>query len=168
MKSYLILLVVACCCFACKQSGDGAKGTKEPLKTIENPITQAETDENKIIEYVNQNKLDCERMSNGVFVCNQEDGNGAPIKPGGDVNAHYKGYFFSGKEFDSSYKRNKPLSFKVGQMISGWNEWLVTVNEGTKATLLIPSAKAYGPRARGGIPANSVLAFDVEVLLPTK
>jgi len=40
--------------------------------------------------------------------------------------------------------------------------------EGTKSTLLIPSAKAYGSRDRGTIPPNTPLAFDVEVLMPTK
>ena len=167
MKTYLLpVLMMAILCFACKPSTDQAKNPKPTAVETANP--QANIEEKLIVDYINANNLDCSRMDNGVYVCSLIEGNGAPIKPGGPVNAHYKGYTLDGKEFDSSYKRNKPLSFKVGQMISGWNEWLVTVNEGTKATLLIPSAKAYGSRAKGPIAANSTLAFDVEVLLPTK
>jgi len=135
---------------------------------VDNPTTVAEKDQNAIIEYASSKGLKCDVMANGVYVCDQKMGSGAQIQPRGPVRAHYKGYFFNGKEFDSSYKRNKPLEFKVGQMISGWNEWLVTVKEGTKATLLIPSAKAYGSADRGTIPPNTPLAFDVEVLNPTK
>ncbi len=167
MKRYLLpALLMVLLCFACKPSAEKGKNPK-PTK-VENPTSQSDIEENAIVEYINANNLDCSRMTNGVYVCSLVEGSGAPIKPGGPVSAHYKGYTLDGKEFDSSYKRNKPLSFNVGQMISGWNEWLVTVKEGTKATLLIPSAKAYGSRAKGPIAANSTLAFDVEVLNPTK
>lgn len=168
MRIQLILILATLLLFACKQgSTDDAKSISTPEK-IENATSQADIEENTIIQYAKDKNLDCDRMDNGVYVCNLVEGHGAPIQARGDVKAHYKGYFFDGNEFDSSYKRKKPLEFKVGQMISGWNEWLVTVNEGTTATLLIPSAKAYGSAQRGPIPANTPLAFDVEVLLPTK
>ncbi len=132
---------------------------------VANPSSQNDIDENTIIEYATDNNLACTRMSNGVYQCNFEAGEGDFIVNGGRVQAHYKGYTFDGKEFDSSYKRNKPLDFKVGQMIPGWNDWLVTVRPGAKATLLIPSSKAYGARGVPNlIPPNTPLAFDVELL----
>lgn len=132
---------------------------------IANPTLQDDIDQNKIIEYAVNNNLDCTRLSNGVYQCGFVAGEGDFLLQGGRVLANYKGYTLDGKEFDSSYKRNEPIDFKVGQMIPGWNEWLVTVRPGAKATLLIPSSKAYGSRGIPNlIPANSPLAFDVEVL----
>ncbi len=130
-----------------------------------NPQGQDQIDENKIIEYATDKGLDCQRMQNGVYQCNMTQGSGEIYKRGQRAKAHYRGYLLNGQEFDSSFKRNQPLEFNIGQMIPGWNDWLVTVNPGTKATLLIPSSKAYGPRGFGSvIPANSPLAFDVECI----
>ena len=74
--------------------------------------------------------------------------------------------FFDGKVFDSSVERGEPIEFPagVGQVIKGWDEGVALLSKGAKAKLLIPSPLAYGPQARPGLPANSVLIFDVELL----
>ena len=52
----------------------------------------------------------------------------------------------------------------LGQMIPGFNEALTMLKAGGKGTFVIPSTIGYGEQARGPIPANSVLVFDIEVL----
>ena len=72
-----------------------------------------------------------------------------------------------GSVFDSSYKRNQPLEFKVGtgQVISGWDEGLLLLKTGGQARFVIPSHLAYGERGAGGvIPPNAALVFDVELV----
>lgn len=80
------------------------------------------------------------------------------------VTVHYRGTFIDGSEFDSSYKRGQPASFPVNGVISGWTEALQMMKVGAKWQLFIPSDLAYGERGRPGIPPNSVLIFEVELL----
>lgn len=80
------------------------------------------------------------------------------------VTVHYKGLLLDGTEFDSSYKRNEPIEFPLDQVIPGWTEGLQLMQEGSKATLYVPSKLAYGSQNTGPIPANSTLIFDVELI----
>ncbi len=80
------------------------------------------------------------------------------------VEVHYAGTLTNGEEFDSSYKRNAPATFPVNAVIKGWTEALQLMNTGSKWKLFIPADLAYGSMDRPGIPANSVLLFDVELL----
>ncbi|MEI6972393.1 MAG: FKBP-type peptidyl-prolyl cis-trans isomerase [bacterium] len=81
------------------------------------------------------------------------------------VECHYKGTLINGKEFDSSYQRGEPATFKVGQVIMGWQEALKLMPVGSKWQLFIPSDLAYGPRGAGQtIGPNATLVFEVELL----
>ena len=81
------------------------------------------------------------------------------------VNCNYRGTLINGTEFDSSYKRNQPASFPVGQVIKGWTEALQLMPVGSKWQLFIPPDLAYGPRGAGGvIGPNATLIFEVELL----
>lgn len=81
------------------------------------------------------------------------------------VKCHYKGTTIDGKEFDSSYKREQPASFKVGGVIKGWTEALQLMSVGSKWMLYIPSDLAYGDRGAGqAIAPGSTLIFEVELL----
>lgn len=89
-----------------------------------------------------------------------------PVK-GQTVSVHYTGMLINGKVFDSSYSRNEPIEFPVGvgQVIAGWDEGILLLQEGDKARLVIPSHLGYGSRGAGGvIPPNAVLVFDVELV----
>ncbi|MEI8291897.1 MAG: FKBP-type peptidyl-prolyl cis-trans isomerase [Verrucomicrobiota bacterium] len=92
--------------------------------------------------------------------------NGAGAKPGPAdvVTVHYRGQLLDGTEFDSSYKRGEPASFPVNGVIPGWTEALQKMSVGSKWKLFIPSELAYGEKGRPGIPPNSVLNFEVELL----
>ena len=72
----------------------------------------------------------------------------------------------TGRQFDSSHKRNKPFSFKigVGQVIRGWDDGVMKMSIGEKAKLLISSDFGYGAQGAGGvIPPNADLVFEVEL-----
>jgi FKBP-type peptidyl-prolyl cis-trans isomerase len=80
------------------------------------------------------------------------------------VVCNYKGTLLDNSEFDSSYKRNQPLTIPVNGVIKGWTEALQLMPVGSKWELFIPSELAYGPQAKGPIGANSTLIFEVELL----
>lgn len=93
-----------------------------------------------------------------------EEGSGENPKAESLVSVHYKGTLIDGKEFDSSFGRGQPAKFPVNGVIPGWQEALKLMKKGAKWKLFVPPELAYGDRARPGIPANSVLVFDVELL----
>ncbi|MDX2032919.1 MAG: FKBP-type peptidyl-prolyl cis-trans isomerase [Blastocatellia bacterium] len=93
-------------------------------------------------------------------------GTGPSPKPGQTITVHYTGTLDDGSVFDSSKKRNAPVDFAigVGAVIPGWDEGLMTMKAGGKRKLVIPANLAYGARGRPGIPPNSRLTFEVELL----
>lgn len=97
-----------------------------------------------------------------------EEGSGAQAAPGKTVKVHYYGYLKeSGKKFDSSFERGAPYEFPLGRgaVIPGWEEGIALLKEGTKATLIIPSALAYGKQGFPPvIPPNADLVFDVHLV----
>ena len=81
------------------------------------------------------------------------------------VKVNYKGTLIDGTEFDSSYKRNEPATFRANQVIKGWTEALTMMPVGSKWELYIPQDLAYGARESGGqIKPCSTLIFEVELL----
>jgi FK506-binding protein 1 len=73
----------------------------------------------------------------------------------------------NGTQFDSSYDRGQPFSFKIGkgEVIQGWDEGVIQMSLGEKATLNISSDYGYGSEGAGGvIPPNADLVFVVELL----
>jgi len=93
------------------------------------------------------------------------EGYGKMPKAEDTVTVHYKGTLIDGKEFDASYKRGQPATFKVNGVIKGWSEALQLMKEGSKWQLYIPPDLAYGERAMGPqIPPNSALIFEVELI----
>lgn len=92
-------------------------------------------------------------------------GDGASPRMGQTVTVHYIGRLENGTEFNNSYSMGKPIDFKLGQVIQGWNEGLQTMKVGGKRKLLIPSGLAYGPAGKPPtIPPNANLEFDIELL----
>ena len=71
----------------------------------------------------------------------------------------------SGAVFDSS-EGKPPLTVRVGrgQVISGWDAALPHIAVGETVELIIPPALAYGSKAKPGIPPNSTLFFEIELL----
>ncbi len=81
-----------------------------------------------------------------------------------EVTVNYRGKLIDGTEFDSSYSRGEPAKFTANAVIKGWQEALVMMKPGATWELYVPPELAYGASPRPGIPANSLLIFNVEVL----
>jgi FKBP-type peptidyl-prolyl cis-trans isomerase FklB len=89
------------------------------------------------------------------------EGTGKTPGPHDSVTVNYRGTLINGNEFDSSYRRGKPATFRVDGVIAGWTEALQLMKEGAKWQLFIPPDLAYGER---GTLADKTLIFDVELI----
>ncbi len=108
--------------------------------------------------------------SSGVKTEDLVLGTGPTASVGDTVTVNYVGMLPDGKVFDSSYDRNEPFIFKLGEgrVIRGWEEGFQGMKVGGKRRLIIAPDYAYGNQHVGPIPANSPLIFEVELLNVTR
>ncbi len=91
------------------------------------------------------------------------DAKAPAVTPTDEVSVNYRGKLLDGTEFDSSYSRGTPATFRINGVIKGWQEALVMMKPGAKWRLFVPPELAYGVKARRNIPGGSLLIFDVEL-----
>jgi len=94
-------------------------------------------------------------------------GTGEAARSGATAVVHYTGWLLDGTKFDSSLDRGVPFEFVIGrgQVISGWDEGVGSMNVGGKRELIIPPDLGYGDRGAGGaIPPGATLRFEVELI----
>jgi FKBP-type peptidyl-prolyl cis-trans isomerase FkpA len=126
------------------------------------PKLQASTDDQTITNYIANNKLIAKATGSGLYYVISSQGTGSNPSLNSTVRVAYKGYLTNGSVFDQSSPAG--ISFGLSSVIKGWQEGIPLFKQGGKGKLLIPSALAYGSQSVGGIPANSVLIFDIELL----
>jgi TonB-dependent SusC/RagA subfamily outer membrane receptor len=100
------------------------------------------------------------RAGNGVILVTTKKGHSGKVK------VNYTGKLLDGTVFDTS-EGKEPIEFTVGaqQLIPGWEEGILKMNKGGKATLLIPSELAYGANGAGNsILPYTPLLFDLELI----
>jgi peptidylprolyl isomerase len=102
----------------------------------------------------------------GLKYVDEVVGTGDSPKLGQNVTVHYTGTLENGTKFDSSVDRGQPFTFMIGthSVIQGWDEGLMTMRVGGKRRLIIPPSLGYGAQNKPGIPPNSTLIFEVELL----
>ncbi len=156
--------------------------TVASLKTSEAKKQEAEQAESakEFENFVTENYPTATKTESGLYYVITKKGKGPNAKAGQTISADYTGKLLDGTVFDTSvesvaketntYNAQRPydqnFEFPLGarRVIAGWDEGFQLLNEGAKATLIIPSNLAYGSRAMGPIAANSNLIFDVELI----
>jgi peptidylprolyl isomerase len=95
-------------------------------------------------------------------------GDGAEATNGSTVDVHYVGVSHTtGNQFDASWDRGQPLSFRLGagMVIAGWDQGVVGMKVGGRRQLTIPAHLAYGDRGAGGVIApGETLVFVVDLV----
>ncbi len=105
------------------------------------------------------------KTPSGLVYLSLKEGSGASPTAADTVKVHYRGTLTDGREFDSSYARNQPAEFPLGNVIKCWTEGVAKMKVGGKAKLVCPASIAYGDRGAGGmIPPGATLVFEVELL----
>lgn len=113
----------------------------------------------------NKTKPGVKTTASGLQYKVLKEGSGPTPKETDTVVTNYRGTLINGTEFDSSYKRNEPVTFPVNGVIKGWTEALQLMKKGSKYQLFVPAELAYGPRGAGqDIGPNETLIFEVELV----
>lgn len=144
---------------------DAVKAFKDGIEEFEKAQAQKQQEINDIINSQYDNLTETE--SGLRYIITKENPSGEQPQIGDNVSVHFEGRLIDGTVFDSSFKREKPITFPLGQrrVIAGWDEGVALLKKGEKATFVIPPDLGYGPRGAGGvIPPNAYLIFDVELV----
>lgn len=186
--------LIACCFFGCSQNPENTQDNQvsESLPAPEweirsvaeeadlllqlagnlsvDTVNEVAIGKNRAAEWVLNQGWDMQTTQTGLMYQIVEEGSGKEIAWGDRLVAHYHGTFTDGQVFDSSYRRGKPFTFYVGNMVPGWNEGLQKMRVGSKAVLVLPPHLGYGGRGlrdsqgRELVPPDRVLVFRIEVL----
>lgn len=134
----------------------------------------------KIKAYIAHQKLTVTQTADSLYYQITQQGSGPLPVVGDTVVVNYTGRLLNGKVFDTSIKdtatkekmqvdpmrKYQPIHIPVGQkrVIAGWDEGLLLLNKGSKASLVVPSNLAYGERGVSIIGPFTPIAFDVEII----
>lgn len=121
--------------------------------------------EDKKLERPPLDSKEWKKQKSGLEIWDVKEGKGDAVKPGATVTIHYTGWLTDEKatKFDSSVDRGQKATFPLDDLIKGWQEGIPGMKPGGVRRLKIPAELGYGERARGKIPANSVLVFEIEL-----
>lgn len=118
-------------------------------------------------ELVKKQYPNAKKTASGLYYVVEKEGTGAQAVNGKTVAVHYTGTLADGSKFDSSYDRNQPIEFVLGQgrVIKGWDEGIALMKVGSKVKLIIPYQLGYGEQGyQPIIPAKATLIFDTELV----
>ncbi len=119
----------------------------------------------KIIEdYLTATGLTAQSSSTGLYYIIEKPGGANHPNINSAVSVNYKGYLTDSTVFDESYSSGQPSTFPLASVIAGWQEGLQLIGVKGRIKLLVPSALGYASTAKGLIPANSVLIFDIDMV----
>ena len=148
---FLLLSLFLFTQFSCKKNSNGACSNKTP-----------ESEKSSIDAYAAANSINGTYLSNGLYYQITNPGTGAKPTLSSRVTVNYVGKFTSnGNVFDQS---TAPIAFPLGGLIQAWQIALPLIGKGGSIRIISPSAYCYGCGGTNGIPGNSVLHFDVELV----
>ena len=152
------------------------RGTPEVLDAVSRPgeadagkaraaTAEANKKEGEAFLAENRNKEGVLTLPSGLQYRVLKTGDGKLPTEADTVECHYRGTLINGTQFDSSYDKGRPATFKVSGVIPGWREALKLMPVGSKWELFVPSELAYGERGSTAlIGPNATLLFEVELL----
>jgi len=149
-KAKLLLLFLLFSSFfnsSCKKGDDAEK--------------QLQKDERLIKEYITANNIPAIRHDSGVYYQIIEPGTGnVAYTSSTSVRVKYTLRLLGGQVIPQTTEK---VDFTLGRVITGWQIGIPLIQQGGRIRLFVPSIYAYGPYSQNGIPANSVLDFDIEL-----
>jgi FKBP-type peptidyl-prolyl cis-trans isomerase FkpA len=164
MRFFLLLSVVALLFSGCKKD-----------KKDSEDIDYSERDDEIILDYLALHSIDAQKdAESGIYYVIKALGEGDVVSVEDSVVVRYIGKVLSRKnETDTVELATKPFDFtpaaeparrfKLSKLIEGWKVGIPKIHKNGSIDLYIPSAKAYGNNYQSGIPANSVLYFDIDL-----
>jgi len=125
---------------------------------------QWEIDDKKIIAFLAAKNLTAVKNPNRVYYKVNQLGTGETVDLASTVTIKYTGRLLNGTVFDQTTgDQTFATTIVGGGLIKGW-EALLGMQKGAKVRIFIPSDLGYGTTGNTGIPANSILDFDIEIV----
>ncbi len=91
-------------------------------------------------------------------------GSGKQVVAGDLVQANFRGTLMNGTEIESTGRVGHPVELNVDKIIPGLHEGLQLMQEGSAYRFFVPPNLAYGPEPRPGVPGNSLLIYEIEIV----
>jgi FKBP-type peptidyl-prolyl cis-trans isomerase len=132
--------------------------------TIANDVDRPAYEDGLIQDFLSTNKITAQKDVNGIYYQILKTGTGISPTLLSTIKVAYIGRLLTGNIFDQA-ALTTPASFLLGSdLIQGWKLSIPTMKAGGKIRIFIPSRFGYGTEPRPGIPVNSILDFDVELI----
>jgi FKBP-type peptidyl-prolyl cis-trans isomerase len=125
-------------------------------------VDYTETDRQIILNYIASHKLTAQSTASGLYYVIEKPGTKHPTIYS-TVTVDYTGRLSNDTIFDTTVGGNA-ATFALTGVVAGWQEGIPLFGLGGKGKLLIPSALGYGGTAMSGVPANSVLIFEIDLI----
>lgn len=147
-KPFLFFFLIVLVCSSCMSYSDEEKKHYDAI----------------IQRHVDSLHLQMNHFNDGLYYKIIKEGTGnRKIEYNDKVTFYYTGSFLNGKVFQKKTKK-EALTFKVNELIAGWQEALMLIKEGGQIQVIIPPQLGYGDKKTELIPANSVLVYDLTVV----
>jgi FKBP-type peptidyl-prolyl cis-trans isomerase len=159
MRVVYILTILLVAHAGCNNDDCSTSVSKSRLSAVNQ--TQLAGDVAAISAYLAANGITAIEDPSGMRYAVTHEGTGAKPCLESTITFKYKGMLLDGSVFDEN---TTGLTYPLKQLILGWQIVLPKLQAGTKATLYIPSGYGYGPNELPGIPANSNLIFEIELV----
>ena len=168
MRKTLVLALLILNVFAADALSQTRKKAAAPTRGRRTTATRTANTKPKTMTKPNTIAPAATTTASGLtYIVTQKNEAGRQLKAGDTVSVHYTGLLTNGVKFDSSLDRGEPISFPLGtgRVIKGWDEGILKLRVGERATLIIPPSIGYGSSGAGGvIPPDATLIFIVEVV----
>jgi FKBP-type peptidyl-prolyl cis-trans isomerase FkpA len=151
---YIFLLFVGLLASSCQL---GQRTPCDPTPVVTN-VPQSEVMALK--QYIDSKGIKATANERGFYYSIQKPGSGAKPTICSNVTVNYKGTLTNGESFDSG----NDISFGLNQLVLGWQVGIPLVAPGGSVTLYLPPSLAYGSQEQSGIPANSILVFEIDLV----
>ncbi|MDZ4203669.1 MAG: FKBP-type peptidyl-prolyl cis-trans isomerase, partial [Bacteroidales bacterium] len=120
-----------------------------------------------LYNYLQEKSIKTEPLTSGLYYIQRVAGSGRKAIAGDRMKTHFVISLIDGKQLFSSYDRGEPFEIEIGSQFdnAGLTEALALMRKGEKATLIIPSALAFGEEGRGEfVPPYSTMIYEVEAV----
>jgi FKBP-type peptidyl-prolyl cis-trans isomerase FkpA len=153
-RQYVFLLLLGLFAGGCQL---GQRPPCDPTPVVTD-VPQTETAALK--QYIETKGIKATADERGFYYTIQKPGSGAKPTVCSNVTVNYKGTLTNGESFDDG----EGVSFYLNQLILGWQVGIPLVAPGGSVTLYLPPSLAYGNQEQSGIPANSILVFEIDLV----
>lgn len=147
----LVILTVVICVlsYSCLKNGDNGCQAMAP-----------ETEEPRMKAFADSQHITYTRLPSSLYYQVIDSGYGKTPDMQSSVSVLFTGALLDGSVFDQA---TTPVTVKMTSLIDGWKQGLPLLKKGGRIKLIVPSYLGYGCSPQKGIPANSVLYFDIKL-----